>query len=380
MTIGLDIRTLMDKQYSGVSEYTFNLVKEILRLDEKNDYKLFYNSGRDVSANIPKFSGRYEIIAKRYPNKFFNYFLQKIFHYPKIDRLLGVDLFFMPHLNFIALSGGCRSALTVHDLSFLRHPEFFSFRKNFWHKMINVKKLIKNSDLIIAVSQNTKNDLTELLGAEPEKIKVIYSGLGPEFKPISDGEKLREVKLKYQLPEKFIFFLGTIEPRKNLDGLISAYNLLRLEPEFREVKLLMAGGRGWENKNIYQAREKSPFREDIKFLGYVPSADKPALYNSASLFVYPSFYEGFGFPPLEAMACGAPVIASSAASLPEVVGEAGLLADPYDIAGLALAMAKALTEEKLRENLRKKGLARAAEFSWEKTAGEYLEIIHSLRA
>jgi len=383
MKIGIDIRTLMDPQYSGVSEYTLNLVGEILRLDRENEYRLFYNSAKDVSARMPKFDyPNVKIIRKRIPNKIFNWPMQKISRRPEIDKILGVDVFFSPNIAPLALSKDCERILTVHDLSFLRFPEFFNFKRRLWHRMIGVKKMIKEFDKIVAVSENTKNDIVELCGVLPEKIKVVYSGTESEYKALnSEFPELGAVRRKYGLPEKFILFLGTVEPRKNIEGLIGAYNKFRESREARlrvpeaELQLVIAGGRGWKSESIYKEWKKSKYEDDIKFLGYVDKKDKVYLYNLASLFVYPSFYEGFGFPPLEAMACGTPVITSFASSLPEIVGGAGLMVDPCNIADMARAIELVLSDEKLREDLARKGLERANRFGWEKAAKEFLSFI-----
>lgn len=377
MRIGIDIRTLMDAQYSGVPEYTYNLVTEILKLDKKNEYRLFYNSARDISDRMPKFEApNVEVIKRRYPNKILNYLLFKVFNRPKVDKLLGVDLFLMPHMNFIALSGAAKSILIIHDLSFLRYPQFFSARKNFWHKMINVPKLVKKFDKIATISENTKNDIVELCGVSPEKVRVIYSGIGKEFKKIENkkSDEMLSIKKKHDLPDKFILFLGTIEPRKNIAGLILAYNELRsVNRGLEDHQLIIAGGAGWKGDDIFKTWKNSPYKDDIKFLGYIGREEKVCLYNLASLFVYPSFYEGFGFPPLEAMACGTPVIASFSSSLPEILGTAALLVDPYDCKDMAMAIERILKSDELRNNFIERGLDKAREFSWEKTAGEYLK-------
>lgn len=455
MVIGVDIRTLMDARYSGVSEYTLNLVSALLMLDRENEYRLFYNSARDLSGRMPKFDyPNVKIVKKSVPNKILNYFLFKFLNSPKIDKLLDVDpasgrgasVFFMPHINFIALSGKSKSVLTIHDLSFLRYPEFFSARKNFWHKMINVKRLAHKFDKIIAVSENTKRDVVELCGVNPDRVKVIYSGIEDIYKPdyglrITDygfdiirnkshtfwggllnpvpkidfvdptAEQVgysKKVRDKYNLPDKFtphllntdirlqgekqnkflegdmkfrpkgagfILFLGTVEPRKNIIGLIRAYEILKeRNSDLSQYKLVIAGGNGWRSEGIYKVWRESKYKDDIIFLGYIEKKDKVYLYNLASLFVYPSFYEGFGFPPLEAMASGVPVITSFSSSLPEIVGGAGLMVDPYNINDLAIAMEKVLTDDDLRDNLIKKGLERVKKFSWEKAGREYLSL------
>lgn len=370
----------MDARYSGVSEYTLNLMENILKLDSENDYRLFYNSARDIKNRMPDFGGypNVKVIKFSYPNKILNYFCFKFLNFPKMDKFLGADIFFMPHINFISLAGS-KKVLTVHDLSFLRYKNFFSWRKNFWHSMVNIKKLVNKFDKIIAISENTKNDIMELCGVDSRKVEIAHSGIGSEFRVIKNDANLSRVKSKYELGEKFILFLGTVEPRKNIEGLILAYNQLRFSaPELRDYKLVIAGGRGWRSGGIYRRWEKSPYKEDIKFLDYIDRNDKPCLYNLASLFVYPSFYEGFGFPPLEAMACGVPVIASFSSSLPEVCGSAALLLDPHDADGMARGMREILSNGKLRSEYISQGLKRAKDFSWENTAKKYLELFKNL--
>jgi len=377
--IGIDIRTLMDKHYSGVSEYTFHLVNEFLRLDQNNDYRLYYNSGRDLAYRLPNFAAQnVKVIGTRYPNKIFNYVLQKLFHYPQIDKVIGgVDVFWSPHINFLSLSKSAQKFLTIHDLSFLRYPEFFNQRKNFWHQLINVQKLVANFDHLIAVSGNTKQDIIELLGIAPEKINVIYSGIDSAYRPVDDLEELEAVKLRYGLPEKFILYLGNVEPRKNLIGLIRAYNdLRRRNPAFSGVKLVIAGATGWKIKDIFKELYASDYQADIKFLGYIDKADKPALYSLCSVFAYPSFYEGFGFPPLEAMACGAPVVTSNVSSLPEIVGSATLIVDPYNTNAITTALEQVLTDDALAERLRRDGLEQVKRFNWANTAQRYLELFN----
>jgi glycosyltransferase involved in cell wall biosynthesis len=174
MRIGIDIRVLLDKNYSGVANFTFYLLKSLLKNDKHNVYYFFYNSFKKVK--MPDFFVK--TIIQRYPNKFFNYFLQKIFSYPKLDKVVGgVDVFYLPHINFASFSKNSQNVITIHDLSFLRYPEFFSFRKNLWHRVINIKKNIKKYDKIIAVSQNTNNDIVELLKVPENKVTVIYPGL-----------------------------------------------------------------------------------------------------------------------------------------------------------------------------------------------------------
>ena len=210
MIIGIDIRPLMDEYYSGVSEYTVNLLWAIFRQDKKNAYRLFYNSFRDVSDRIPEFNfPNVAVIKLNYPNKFLNYFLFKIFKRPKIDKIIGgADIFWLPNFNFIALSKNCRKIISVHDLSFLRYPHYFSRRHNFWQKNINIKKLLRSADKVIAVSDNTKQDVYDLGRIPLKKIRTIYSGVGDQYRPVDHSEPhLSKVITKYRLPAgKFMLF------------------------------------------------------------------------------------------------------------------------------------------------------------------------------
>lgn len=397
MKIGVDIRVLMDKNYSGISQYSANLLAEIRRQNESRnesasgagpasgfasnfkpaEYKLFYNSYHNLEERLGKWRSDYfSLISTRWPNKIFNYLFQKIFSYPKLDKVLGgVDLFWSPHFNFSSFSQdpNLKKIITVHDLSFLRYPEFFSRRKNFWHRALNVKKILAAADKIIAVSENTKNDLLELLKISPEKIKVIYAGNNSVKREIADQEKT-EVLNRFKLSGRLVLYLGNIEPRKNIQGLIEAYNNLRAKnPELADLKLVLAGAKAWKNKEIFKAYNNSQYKEDIYFLGYISQSDKEVLYSLSGVFVYPSYYEGFGFPVLEAMTYGCPVVCSNISSLPEVVGDAALTINPYNSEEIETALKLILSDEKLRAFYIDKGYEREKLFTWEKTAMEYIK-------
>lgn len=391
MRIGVDIRVLMDKYYSGVSEYAANLLSAILAADKISDYKLFYNSYRDLDEKLKLWNRENaRVIGTHIPNKIFNYIFQKIFHYPKLDRVLGgVDIFWSPHFNFTQLSGsssGLKKIITVHDLSFLRYPEFFSARKNFWHQALAVKSALLAADAIIAVSENTKNDIIELTGVKPEKISVIYSGNNLLKREVNEAEK-KEFLAKRGLSGRLILYLGNIEPRKNIEGLIAAFNLLRSQDaqlageggsRLIDVKLILAGASGWKNRQIFAAWQKSPYKNDIKFLGYINKTDQAVLYSLSSVLAYPSYYEGFGFPPLEAMTYGLPVVCSNNSSLPEVVGNAALTINPFKVEEITDALKIILTDEVLRQHLITRGQEQAQNFSWEKAAKEYLQVFRNV--
>lgn len=378
MIIGIDIRVLARGTRTGIEEYTLNLLSRLLSIDKNIQYKLFYNAFNKINLNYD-WSNLPNVELKKfsYPNRFIFDPVAKFFRMPKIDRLLGgVDVFFAPHFLLTPISKNCRKITVFHDLSFEYFPNFFPVRKRFWHEFLNPAQRAKESDGIITVSESTKNDLVKWYKIPEAKIRTIYSGVGEEFKKISlNTETLLRIKEGYHLPEKFILYFGTIEPRKNLIGLIKAYEIFRDRYQLNNFKLLIAGSRGWLDKNIFSVANKSVWRQDIIFSGFVRPEDKAYLYNLASLFVYPSFFEGFGFPPLEAMSCGVPVVCSNTSSFPEVVGEAALMVDPYNFGEIAWAMKEILSDRNLTQDLAVKGLERAKKFSWEKCAQETLEFL-----
>lgn len=372
MKIGVDIRVLMDRNYSGIAAYTEFLLRELLSVPNDDQYIFYYNSLKKPEDLMQKWQdSRITFVSSRWPNKIFNYILQMLFSLPKLDNYTGpVDVFWSPHINFSSFgSKALKKIITIHDLSFLRYPEFFSFRKNLWHRSINIKRLLKHYDYIVAISKNTKNDLIELLNIPEEKILVIYSGVSK-----SDVEA-EGVKCVFKTP--FILYLGTIEPRKNVEGLIEAYNFLRdRHLPLSNYKLVLAGANGWKNRHIYYKASESLYREDILFLGYVSLKEKEWLYKNTHLFIYPSYYEGFGLPPLEAMSRGVATITSDISSLPEVVADAALTVNPHSTLDLARAMESLLLDDNLRNIYSQKGLQRASLFAWSKTAAEYRELFN----
>jgi glycosyltransferase involved in cell wall biosynthesis len=373
---------LADGKRTGVEEYTLALLAGLFELDYENEYVLFFNAWKKA---VPDFgwATKYSNVTLKvfhFPNKLLNLSLWYL-HFPKLDRLVGgTDVFFLPNLNFAAVSAKTKLVVTAHDLSFEFFPETFSWKRRVWHFLINFRNLALSADKIIAVSQSTKDDLMVCYGLPEKKIAVIPSGVGEQFHVMSrnDGELMR-VQKKYHLPYKFVLSLETFEPRKNILSLIRSYEALQdlKNSIFDKYSLVIAGTRGWKDGEIFSAIANSPYKEKIILPGFIADEDKPALYNLASVFVYPSFYEGFGFPPLEAMACGTPVIASHSSSLPEVVGEAGVLIDPYQPEELFQAMQNVIMDQELADSLRKKGATRAALFSWDKAVQSTCNVFRS---
>lgn len=364
----------MEKELTGVGEYTLNLLKQLFALDNKNGYYLFFNSRQNVNEIIPRFNQKnVHYCGFHWPNKILNLSL-KLLKYPKLDKWIQrkfktpkIDFFFFPNISFFAVN--CAYLITAHDLSFEFFPEFLSFKRRLWHKIMNPKKLFTEAMHIISVSNNTKTDLTNQYNINSKKITTIYSGLSENYKLIDkDDVRLKKIKQKYSLPEKFILFLGTIEPRKNIGGLIEAYKLLK-QTEKDLPPLIVVGKLGWKYKNIIKSTSSN---SQIQFIGFIRNSEKRYFYNLASLFIYPSFYEGFGFPPLEAIFCGCQVITSNNSSLLEICGDKAILIDPNNIQDIADAIKTSLHEtpklnlEEIKKN-----------FNWTKSAEETLSVINS---
>ncbi len=384
MRIGIDVRCLAEGKRTGVEEYTLALLQELFLCDRENEYILFFNAWKDKEIDFSWATEHPNVTLRRFrfPNKLLNFSLWYL-GWPKLDRLLGgTDIFFLPNLNFVALSNQTKLVVTSHDLSFEMFPEVFSWKQRLWHFLVNFRRLAAKADKIIAVSRSTAHDLMSAYQVPQEKIVVIPSGIGAQFRLMdrNDPELLR-VKEKYHLPYRFILYLGTFEPRKNIVAIIQGYEaLLRLGNEtVTKYDLVLAGTPGWKCDEVFRAIALSSYRDRILLPGFIEDADKAVLYNLASVFVYPSLYEGFGFPPLEALACGVPVITAHSSSLPEIVGNAGVMIDPYQPDELFRALQNILTDPLLQHSLQSMGLERKEKFSWGKTALATLDLFSSLK-
>lgn len=384
MKIGIDIRCLSDGKRTGVEEYTINLLENIFELDKKNQYILFSNSYRGSHFDARIFSQYKNVSVKsfNYPNKLLNFCFWYL-RWPFVDQMLGgVDLFFMPNINFVALSNKTKLILTVHDLSYEIFPETFSFKRQAWHHFVNPRRLCRRADQIIAVSDSSRADIILRYGINAQKTHRIYNGVPDEMEQLDRNDpKLMEVKEKYHLPFNFIFYLGTIEPRKNIAAIVSAYDQLRSlnNPQLDKYKLVIAGGKGWGIDNILNFGRKAKFTNDIIFTSCITNEDKAAVYTLASLFVYPSFFEGFGIPVLEAMRSGVPVITSNCAALPEVVDEGAIMIDPDRPEELYLAMKAILLDRDFHAALAGQGLKQAVRFNWRTSARETLELFEKMK-
>jgi len=266
-----------------------------------------------------------------------------------------------------------RVIITVHDVSFLHHPEWFRLDRALYYRLF-LKLTLPKAARVIAVSRCTANDLVEHVGLAYERIDVVHEGVSEAFKPLDDAAKAA-VRAKYDLPLSFFLFVGTLEPRKNLPRLIEAYAHIAGECE---PDLVLAGRPGWKTEPIYRAAAASPQAHRIRLPGAVERRDLPALMSAARALVWPSLFEGFGLPLLEAMACGTPVLASDRSSMPEVAGNAALLVDPENADAIAEGIRRLANDEALHASLRQKGFERAAQFTWARTAAATIESYRSL--
>lgn len=265
----------------------------------------------------------------------------------------------------------CAGIITIYDLSFILFPDrFHPLRRLYlrWGTEYSARK----AQRIIAISASTKRDVVKYLGVAKRKVDVVPCGVDEDFQPLENQEVLDDFRKERRLPEQIILFVGTIEPRKNLTVLLRGYALLRKKVQL--PPLVIAGPKGWHHQEVFSAAEELGLQEDVVFAGYIPQDELPLWYNVADLFVYPSLYEGFGLPPLEAMACGTPVIISNSSSLPEVVGGAGILVNPDSAEEMAEAMQRLLADNSLRAEMRQRGLKRARQFSWQKAAQDTVKV------
>ncbi|MFA6391928.1 MAG: glycosyltransferase family 1 protein [Patescibacteria group bacterium] len=377
MKIGIDVRSLLEKKAGGISVYTEKIIENLLQIDTQNEYFLFSNSYKNAAAFFQGKFTQSNVNFKNfsYPNKLLNASF-RFLHKPKIDKMMGgVDIFFEPNIIFLALSQIPKKVITLHDLSFILYPGLYSAKGRFWHEVINAKKLVSQFDKIIAVSDHTRNDIIEVLNVPPEKVQRIYPGIDYEFYSSENADIKNNVIRKYNLPEKYILSLAALEPRKNIEMVVEAFAEFAKDSD---CHLVLAGAAQGSEQQINSLIAKPGLQNRVHVLGYIPNEDKPAIYQLAKCFVYPSFYEGFGFPPLEAMSAGTPVIASYSSSLAEICENSAVLIDPHNIDELVEAFKQVLNNEQLSENLSQKGRKQAEKFTWENSARDTLNLFQNL--
>ncbi len=357
MRIGIDARALGGRG-GGDETYIRNVIRAIAALDSDNDYTLFLNPGLAPGVipgaeNMQRVVVRPGLLQVRIPLTL-----------PLAVARHHVDVL---HVQYLA-PPLCPAPVvtTVHDISYERYPQFFTSAAVAQLKA-SMPFMVQRAAVVLTVSEFSKRDIVRRYCVPPEKVIVAPNAADPLFRPIYDMARLTRVRDRYNTGERFILAVGNLQPRKNLKTLIAAYVRLHQAGAI-EHKLVLVGRKAWLHDDTFAAARNSGYADELVFTDYVPDDDLVALYNAADLFVYPSIFEGFGLPPLEAMACGTPVVTSNTSALPETVGDAALLVDPLDVEGLAGAMATALGDETLRACLVARGIRQAATFSWENTA------------
>jgi glycosyltransferase involved in cell wall biosynthesis len=386
LRIGIDF-TSASRERAGIGRYARELIRALSRLDRANRYTLFVP--RDAHTDLLQFdwSPNFSIVRAPLTERYFAALWHRARIPLPIEAFTGVvDVFYSPDF-LLPPTFARRKLVTVHDLSYVRVPECFPAPLlNYLNRA--VPPSVARADLILADAASTQRDLADVYRVPREKIRVLYSGVDSRFRPdVSDDARARVRELTRGKP--YILSVSTIQPRKNYARLVEAFAILNskfqipnsnLQSPISNLQLVICGAKGWMFDEVYQTVERLNLRARVIFPEFVADGDLPALYAEATLFAYPSLYEGFGLPVAEAMACGAPVVCSNASSLPEVVGDAALLIDPRDVGALANAVERVITDRALRDDLRARGLAQAAKFSWERAARETLQVYERIQS
>lgn len=389
MQIGIAANYLLFEQ-AGIGKYTENLLKNLFKIDHKpaspagrNHYILYFSYFRHreeraklISQKLGNLPKNVSIKFLRIPAAWLEYlFTTKI----SVRRIIpdNLDLFFSPYVTGIPKNGFSKMVVMVHDLVFMRFPEHRGKKlSNYYLKRHKIA--IQNCQKIIVPSMSTKLDLINLLDANAKKIVLIPEAADERFKPIKDPKKIKQIISQYFDPSfKYILSVGTLEPRKNLAKLVEAFSLLPHQI-LKNYRLVLVGAKGWNNSPLYQIISDLNIGDKIILSGFVSDEDLPYIYNGAKIFVYPSLYEGFGLPPLEALACGLPIISSKTSSMGEVIGKAGILIDPENEKEIAGAIKLLINKPKLAQKLSKQALAQAKKFSWGKAAKETLKVFEEV--
>jgi glycosyltransferase involved in cell wall biosynthesis len=375
----IDTIPLLSK-FTGIAKYTFEISRRILEADQDLDLTFYYGYYRKklYPPETAAASGEEKAAKKLKSLMVKNHFLKKI---ARNGMLLtsglfhkGSELYWEPNNVPIKQIKSKHLVTTVHDFSFHIYPDHHPkerreyIKKHFW-------KNIGMSDRIITGSGVIKNEIIDFLKFDPAKISVIHHGVDHDNFKVYDRKILDDFRTRYELPDRFILFVGSIEPRKNLKNALLAYN--SLPDEFkRRYKFLLAGFSGWNNAEVMEIINRE--KENIIYLEYLADRDLACLYNLAAAFIYPSVYEGFGLPPIEAMACGVPVIVSRASSMPEICGDAAYYIDPHDVKNIAEGIYAISTDDVLRQNLFRKSLQQAEAYDWDRSAKEHLAVFNEV--
>ena len=366
MKIVVMLRTLEEKQ--GIGIYARNLMSSILKIDRQNFYYFIYATHEQIGS-FGTHENLEEIVIPC-SNKFlWDQWLVPQFARGKSDIIFNTK-FSLPLFTL------CKTVMVFHGSEWYVYPQFYS-RLNILYNRIFLPLYCKKASAISSVSKVTADDMTKFVGFDRQKVFVVHSAIDPRFKPVKDETVLSYVKDKYHLPERYILFVGNLYPGKNFTNIVKAFKRIKNEVDF-SLKLVSVGDLRWKYENDLKEIERQGLIDDILFTGWVNQEDLPPFYQIAELFLFPSLYEGFGIPIVEAMACGCPVVTSSTGSCPEVAGSAAIIVDPKDMDSIASGVIKVIEDEALRSKMIEQGYIEAKRFSWEKAARATLDIFYSV--
>ncbi len=362
MNITIDVQPLLARK-SGVGFYIWGLVQALSGIDSKNHYNLAFFDFKNKKHMIPDLAPNFQKKTSVIPGRMVSALWKKL-KFPSYDFFFGkADLFHFPNFIIRPIKEG-KAIATIHDVSFLRYPQYTE-PKNLKFLTSKIEETLLQANQIIVDSDFTKSELMSFFKIDSSRVHTIHLGIDPRFQP---SQK--------QTATKKILFVGTIEPRKNLTNLFKAFDIFTKKMRGQNYQLIIAGMKGWLCEETFKSLEKCQFKEKIQLLNYVDDHQLIQLYQEADAFVYPSFYEGFGLPPLEAMACGIPVIAAKRGSLPEVLGQAPVWIEPEDVEGLAKNIEKVVCDLDYKKTLIAAGFSQVKNFNWRTTAEQTLNVYH----
>jgi glycosyltransferase involved in cell wall biosynthesis len=354
--IGIDVRKLHD---FGIGTYIRNVLRQLARLDHHTEFVLLCRP--DDAAGLTALGENFRPVAETSGN----YSLAEQVAIPLALKREGVSLFHAPHYVLPPLVP-CRSVVTIHDCIHLMFPQYLPNRLAFTYARASIAMAARRAARVLTVSESSKRDILRFVNVEPGKIDVIYNAYDERFGVEPRDEDVARVRERFQLHDPFVLYAGNVKPHKNLERLIDAFHLVK-KRGLDNLKLVLIGDDISKYAALRRAVHRHQLHQYVRFLGFVPEDTLAVMYRLASVFVFPSLYEGFGLPPLEAMASGTPVVTSNLSSLPEVAGDAALLVDPYDPDAIADGIYRVLTDDALRRAMHVKGIARARQFSWEQS-------------